>query len=251
MGTSTTNPSGRGIVLLSGGLDSATVLAMARARGVESHCLSFRYGQRHDVELRAARRVAEALGAASWRVVDVDLRAFGGSALTADLEVPRGRSVEEMGQEIPITYVPARNTIFLSFALGLAEVIDARDLYIGANAVDYSGYPDCRSEFLEAFERLANLGTRVGVEAARGIGGSGFRVHAPLVAMSKAEIIRTGHGLGLDYGLTWSCYDPQHVPVEDRGQPSGAPRACGACDSCALRRRGFIDAGIPDPTPYA
>lgn len=229
-----------GVVLLSGGLDSATVLAMVRARGVEAHCLSFRYGQRHDVELRAAERVAGALGAASWRLADVDLRAFGGSALTADIDVPRGRTSEDMGRDIPITYVPARNTIFLSLALGLAEILGASDIYMGANAVDYSGYPDCRPAFLEAFERLANLATRAGVEATSGV--PAFRVHAPLLAMSKAEIVRAGAELGLDQGATWSCYDPQRMAGEDR--------ACGRCDSCLLRRRGFSDAGVPDPTRY-
>lgn len=234
---------GSAVVLLSGGLDSATVLAMARARGLECHCLSFRYGQRHDVELQAARRIAERLGAASWRVVDVDLRAFGGSALTADIAVPKGRDVAEMGADIPITYVPARNTIFLSFALGLAEVMGARELHIGANAVDYSGYPDCRPVFLEAFERLANLATRAGVASEDGQATHGFRVVAPLLSMSKADIIRAGADLELDHGLTWSCYDPQHI--------GEVPRACGGCDSCALRRKGFADAGIADPTLYA
>lgn len=228
------------VVLLSGGLDSATVLAMAQSQGFTPHCLSFRYGQRHEVELGAAERVARVRGVASWRVVDIDLRAFGGSALTADLEVPKGRGSAAMTAEIPITYVPARNTIFLSFALGLAEVLGAHDLFLGANAVDYSGYPDCRPAFLEAFQRLANLGTRAGVEAQREE--DRFRVHAPLVAMTKAEIIRTGTALGVDYGLTWSCYDPVVV--------GGQAHACGGCDSCLLRRRGFLEAGVPDPTRY-
>ncbi len=220
------------VVLVSGGLDSATALAVARSRGLECHALSFDYSQRHVVELDAARVVAKALGATSHRVVEVDLRAFGGSALTTDdIAVPR-----EGTDGIPVTYVPARNTIFLSFALAFAEIIGAREIFIGANAVDYSGYPDCRPEFIEAFERLANLATKVGVE------GESFHVRAPLMAMTKAEIIREGIRLGVDYGLTWSCYDPRHAP--------GGPRACGACDSCRIRRRGFVDAGVPDPTPY-
>ena len=218
----------RCVVLLSGGLDSATVLAIARARGLEAHALSFRYGQRHAIELLAAARVAAALGAASHRVVDVDLRAFGGSALTADIPVPVAG-----GAGIPVTYVPARNTIFLAFALGLAEVLHARAIFIGANAVDYSGYPDCRPEFIAAFEALANLATKAAVEGAR------VRVEAPLVAMTKAEIIREGARLGVDYGLTWSCYDPQ-----------ADGKTCGRCDSCAIRRRGFVEAGVSDPTSY-
>lgn len=234
----------KAVVLLSGGLDSATVLAMVRARGLEAHCLSFRYGQRHDVELRAAERVARALGAASWRVAEVDLRAFGGSALTDAIEVPKGRDTSAMAGEIPVTYVPARNTIFLSFALGLAEVIGARELFIGANAVDYSGYPDCRPQFLEAFERLANLATRAGVEATTDE--ERFHVRAPLVSLTKAEIVQEGVRLGVDYGLTWSCYDPRPPSVA-----GGEPLACGACDSCLLRKKGFADAGVPDPTRYA
>jgi 7-cyano-7-deazaguanine synthase len=235
------------VVLLSGGLDSTTVLAIARERGFACHCLSFRYGQRHDVELAAAARVAHAQGALSHRVVDVDLRAFGGSALTSEIEVPKAPDVEAMkarsagrGDDIPVTYVPARNTIFLSFALGLAEVTGARDLFIGANAVDYSGYPDCRPAFLEAFERLANLGTKAGVEAKTDA--ERFHVHAPLVALTKAEIIREGTRLGVDYGLTWSCYDPV--------RRDGDAFACGACDSCLLRKKGFAEAGVPDPTRY-
>lgn len=221
------------VVLLSGGLDSTTVLAVARAEGHECHCLTVDYGQRHLVELAAARRVAEALGASSHRVVSLDLRALGGSALTSDIEVPKDR--EPGGGEIPVTYVPARNTVLLSLLLGLAEVVKARELFIGANAVDYSGYPDCRPEFLHAFEDLARLATRAGVE-----GGTRFRVRAPLLHLTKAHIIRLGHDLGIDYGLTHSCYDPT---------PEGL--ACGRCDSCILRRRGFRDAGIADPTRYA
>lgn len=228
-------PTGRrAVVLLSGGLDSATCLAIARTEGYETYALSFAYGQRHAAELDAARRVAGALGAAAHHVATIDLRAFGGSALTGDIAVPRPASPEEIGREIPVTYVPARNTVFLSFALAWAEVLRARDLFIGVNALDYSGYPDCRPEFLEAFERVANLGTKAGVE------GSRFRVHAPLLHLTKAEIIRRGADLGVDHGLTRSCYDPD-----------AEGRACGRCDSCVLRRRGFEVAGLPDPTPYA
>jgi 7-cyano-7-deazaguanine synthase len=227
------------VVLLSGGLDSATTLAFARQQGFVCHALAFRYGQRHAVELDHAKRVASALGADSFRVVDIDLRAFGGSALTADLAVPKARV--GIGDDVPVTYVPARNTIFLSFALGLAEVSGARDLFIGANALDYSGYPDCRPEFLLAFEAAANLGTKAGVTARTDA--ERFRVQAPLLQMTKAEIISTGMALGVDYSLTWSCYDPQ-------ANDGGHPRACGGCDSCLLRRRGFLEAGVQDPTPY-
>ncbi len=223
----------KAVVLLSGGLDSATCLAVARSEGFACHTLAFAYGQRHDVEVEAARRVAEALGALEHKVIRLDLRAFGGSALTDDIDVPRPGSTEEIGRDIPVTYVPARNTIFLSFGLAWAEVLGARDIYIGANALDYSGYPDCRPEFLEAFERVANLGTRAGVEGDR------FRIHAPLLSLTKAEIIRLGTRLGVDYGLTHSCYDPD---------PRGL--ACGRCDSCLLRRKGFAEAGVPDPTRY-
>jgi 7-cyano-7-deazaguanine synthase len=229
------------VVLLSGGLDSATVLAMAKAEGFSCHALSFRYGQRHGVELQAARRVAEALGTASHRIVDVDLRAFGGSALTDDgIAVPRDRDHKEMSEDIPVTYVPARNTLFLSYGLALAEVLEARHIFVGANAVDYSGYPDCRPEYLRAFEVMANLATRMGVEAKD----DSERVHirAPIVAMSKADIIREGVRLGVDYAWTWSCYDPQPGP-------DGA-RACGGCDACQIRRKGFVDAGVADPTRY-
>lgn len=232
------------IVLLSGGLDSATVLAIAKARGFSCHAISFRYGQRHSVELQAARKVCDALGAVSQRVVDIDLRAFGGSALTDDgIAVPRGRDAAEMSESIPVTYVPARNTVFLSYALALAEVKGARDLFIGANAVDYSGYPDCRPEYLAAFEQMANLATKMGVEAAAAGDVDGrVKIHAPIVTMTKAEIIREGVRLGVDYGLTWSCYDPQPAP--------DGPRACGQCDTCLIRQKGFADAGVPDPTKY-
>lgn len=223
----------RASILLSGGLDSATVLAIARADGFECHCLTVDYGQRHRVELEAAARVAEVLGVASHRVLTLDLRAIGGSALTDDIEVPHG---EEPGNEgVPTTYVPARNTVLLALLLGHAEVSGAFDLFIGANAVDYSGYPDCRPAFLEAFEQLADLATVAGAEHR-----AHFRVRAPLLELSKAEIIRRGVSLGVDYGMTHSCYDPT---------PEGL--ACGDCDSCTLRRRGFEEAGIPDPTRYA
>jgi 7-cyano-7-deazaguanine synthase len=217
--------------LLSGGIDSTTCLAIARREGFESHALSFRYGQRHARELEHAARVAEALGAAEHVVVAFDLRRFGGSALTADLEVPKGRELNVGTEEIPITYVPARNTIFLSFALAWAEVLGSSDIFIGVNALDYSGYPDCRPEYIHAFEAMANLATKAGVE-----GSQRLTIHTPLIEMTKAEIIRNGLELGVDYGLTFSCYDPS---------PSGAP--CGQCDSCLLRARGFAQAGIPDP----
>lgn len=223
------------VVLLSGGLDSATALAVARRDGFRCHALSIAYGQRHTVELDAARRVAQALGAVEHRVIDIDLRAVGGSALTAEIAVPKDRPAEEMARGIPVTYVPARNTVFLALALGYAEVVGGFDIFIGVNAVDYSGYPDCRPEFITAFEGLAGLATKAGVE-----GRGRFRVHAPLIRLTKAEIIRLGHGLGVDYALTHSCYDPG---------PDGA--ACGRCDSCVLRRAGFEAAGLPDPTRYA
>ena len=221
------------VVLLSGGVDSATVAAVARAEGFEVCALSFRYGQRHAAELEAAERVAHALGIERRLVLDVDLRPIGGSALTADLPVPRDRRTGEMGADIPATYVPARNTIFLSLALAWAEVLGAQDIFIGANALDYSGYPDCRPEYLRAFETLANLATRAGIE------GSRFTIHAPLLHLTKAEIVRRGTELGVDYGLTVSCYDPS---------PDGA--ACGRCDACLLRRKGFEQSGVPDPTRY-
>lgn len=224
----------RAVVLVSGGLDSATVLAMARQEGFTCHALSFAYGQRHAVELEAARKVALSLGAAEHRVAQIDLRLFGGSALTDDISVPKGRDMDAISHGIPITYVPARNTIFLSFALAWAEVLKAYDIFIGVNALDYSGYPDCRPEYIAAFEVMANLGTAYAKEAGRQV-----HIRAPLSHLTKAEIIREGTRLGVDYAMTLSCYDPS---------PQGL--ACGACDSCQLRRRGFADAGIPDPTPY-
>jgi 7-cyano-7-deazaguanine synthase len=223
------------VVLLSGGLDSATALAVARRDGYRCHALTVAYGQRHAIELDAARRVAAALGVTDHRIATLDLRLFGGSALTADMAVPRDRSEQEIGTGIPITYVPARNTVFLALALGYAEVLNSFNIYVGFNCVDYSGYPDCRPEFVTAFEQLANLATKAGVE-----GKGTFRVHAPLIRLSKAEIIRLGASLGVDYGLTHSCYDPA---------ADGA--ACGRCDSCHIRRAGFEAAGLPDPTRYA
>lgn len=224
----------RAVVLLSGGLDSTTTLALAKAQGFAVHALSVDYGQRHRVELERAERVAKALGAAEHRTVRLDLRTIGGSALTASIDVPKGRSSEDMAHGIPITYVPARNTILLGLALGYAETVGVFDLFIGANVLDYSGYPDCRPEFLEAFERLANLATKAGVE-----GTGRFHVHAPLLKMTKAEIIREGMRLGVDYSLTLSCYDPD-----------AEGRACGTCDSCLLRKKGFEEAGVKDPTVY-
>lgn len=229
------SPKPKAVILLSGGLDSATVLAVARQDGYDCHALSFDYGQRHRVELAAAGRVAAALGAADHKTVHVDLRAFGGSALTADIAVPKDRDDAAMAGAIPITYVPARNMIFLSYALGYAEVLQAADIFIGVNALDYSGYPDCRPAFIQAFEAAANLATKAAVE-----GHVRLKVHAPLIDMTKAGIIRLGMRLGVDYGLTTSCYDPA---------PDGA--ACGRCDSCKLRRRGFLEAGVADPTCYA
>ena len=220
------------VVLLSGGLDSATCLAIASAEGFAAHALSFRYGQRHRHELDAAARVVAAVGAAAHRVVDIDLASFGGSSLVGDGEIPKGRSDEEIGGGIPSTYVPARNTVFLAYALAWAEVVGANDIFIGVNALDYSGYPDCRPEFIAAFEAVANAGTRTGTE------GDGYRIRAPLLELTKAQIIERGTALGVDYGLTVTCYDPT-----DDG-------ACGACDACVLRRRGFEAAGVPDPTRY-
>lgn len=222
------------VVLLSGGLDSATTAAIARSEGYRLHTLSIDYGQRHRFELEAARRVAESLGSHRHTVASVSLGQFGGSALTGDGEVPRGRGEEEIARGIPITYVPARNTVFLSLALGYAEVIGAADLFLGVNAVDYSGYPDCRPDFIEAFEKLANLATKAGVE-----GSLRFRVHTPLIDLTKAEIIRRGMELGVDYSLTHTCY----APLED-----GV--ACGRCDACHLRRKGFREAGVEDPIAY-
>ena len=223
----------RAVVLLSGGMDSATAAAVALDQGFEVYPLSFRYGQRHAAELDAAKRVAERLGLRRHVVLDIDLRAFGGSALTGDLEVPKDTPLERIGSTIPATYVPARNTIFLSFALGWAETLGASDIFIGANALDYSGYPDCRPEYIEAFARMANLATRAGVE------GGSLRIHTPLISLSKAEIIRLGNRLGVEYALTWSCYDPT---------PEGT--ACGRCEACILRRKGFREAGVEDPTRY-
>lgn len=222
------------VCLLSGGLDSATTLAIARRDGFECHALSFDYGQRHRIELTAAARVARSLGAVEHKTAVIDLRLFGGSALTAAIDVPKDRPTAEMSHGIPITYVPARNTIFLSFALAWAEVLGSSDIYLGVNAVDYSGYPDCRPDYIAAFERMANLATRAGVEGAQNL-----KIHAPLMALSKADIIRTGLKLGVDYSLTHSCYDPD---------PEG--RACGHCDSCQLRLAGFAAAGAVDPVTY-
>ena len=224
----------KAVVLLSGGLDSTTVLAIAKAEGHDVYALSFAYGQRHSWELECARVVARAGGANEHRIASIDLRAFGGSALTADIDVPKGRSPEEMGSGIPITYVPARNTIFLSYALAWAEVLGSSDIFIGVNALDYSGYPDCRPEFIAAFERMANLATKAGVE-----GRQALKIHAPLMSLTKAEIIKTGLELGVDYSLTSSCYDPS---------PTGQP--CGSCDSCVLRQKGFRENGLVDPLQY-
>jgi len=225
----------RAVVLLSGGLDSATTLAVAREQGYECFALSFDYGQRHARELESAQQIAASLGAARHLTLRLDLRAVGGSALTDDIKVPKGRSHEAIGAGIPVTYVPARNTIFLSHALAWAETLGSQDIFIGVNALDYSGYPDCRPEFIEAFERLANLATRAGVE-----GTSRFRVHTPLITLSKAQIVARAHELGVNLSLTWSCYEPE---------PDG--RACGLCDSCLLRKKGFAEARLPDPVPSA
>jgi 7-cyano-7-deazaguanine synthase len=224
----------RAVALASGGLDSSTAIALAKTQGFDIYALSFDYGQRHRCELEAARRVMQSLGITNHVITAINLRAFGGSALTSDIDVPKGRDPNKISSGIPVTYVPARNTVFLSLALGWCEVLNAQDIFIGVNAIDYSGYPDCRPEFLEAFERLANLATKAGVE-----GKARFRIHAPLLHMTKAQIIRAGIEVGVDYALTHSCYDPT---------PEGL--ACGACDSCILRRRGFEEAGIPDPTRY-
>ena len=230
-----TDASRNAVVLLSGGLDSATVLAIARSEGFACHALSFRYGQRHAVELAAAERVANHLGVNSQRIVDIDLRQFGGSALTSDTPVPKRASASEIGSDIPITYVPARNTIFLSYALAFAEVAGAADIFIGVNALDYSGYPDCRPEFIAAFERLANVATKAAVA-----GRQQLKIHTPLIRLTKGQIIRRGLELGVDYSLTSSCYDPD-----------AAGRACGHCDSCLLRLKGFADSGVRDPIRYA
>ena len=223
------------VILLSGGVDSATAAAIAKQQGFDLHALSFRYGQRHERELASAQQVASFLQAKTHQILSFDLRAIGGSALTDDIAVPKGRSEAEMGTGIPVTYVPARNTIFLSFALALAERIEAQDIFFGANQLDYSGYPDCREEYIQAFERMTNLATKAGVE-----GKSRLTIHTPLLKMSKAAIIKTGLALGFDYALTWSCYDPR-----------SDDRACGRCDSCQLRLKGFAEAGVIDPIPYA
>jgi 7-cyano-7-deazaguanine synthase len=220
----------KAVVLLSGGMDSATTLAVASSEGYETYTISFNYGQRHLVELEAAQRVAQALGAKKHLTVVVNLREIGGSALTSDEEVPKRRSAEEISHGIPVTYVPARNTVFLALAVAWAEAIGARDIFIGVNVLDYSGYPDCRPEFIEAFAKMADLGTKAGVE------GRGFKIHTPLIRMTKAEIIKKGLELGVDYSLTHSCYDPS---------PDGKP--CRACDSCLLRQKGFDEAGVDDP----
>jgi 7-cyano-7-deazaguanine synthase len=224
----------KAVVLLSGGLDSTTTLAIAQSEGYDAHALSFRYGQRHAAELAAATRVAQQFGLIHHIVAEIDLRLFGGSALTSDTEVPKGRSIEEMGTGIPVTYVPARNTIFLSFALAWAEVLGASDVFIGVNALDYSGYPDCRPEYIDAYERMANLATKAGVE-----GTQRLKIHTPLIALTKAQIIQRGVSLGVNYGLTLTCYDPSHEGV-----------SCGHCDACLLRLKGFAESGLSDPAPY-
>ncbi|MBN2011632.1 7-cyano-7-deazaguanine synthase QueC [candidate division KSB1 bacterium] len=225
----------KAVVLLSGGVDSATTLAIAKSEGYEVYAMSFRYGQRHDVELNAAQQVANHLGVNQHIIMDINLRAIGGSALTDDIDVPKAGEKKDDTEEsgIPVTYVPARNTIFLSFALGWAEVLNANHIFIGVNAIDYSGYPDCRPEFIEAFEMMANLATKAGVE------GESLQIHTPLIYLTKAQIIQTGIDLGVDYSITHSCYDPA---------PDGS--ACGECDSCMLRKKGFAEAGVPDPTIY-
>lgn len=224
----------RAVVLLSGGLDSTTTLALAQSDGYAVYALTFRYGQRHAAEIDAARRISANAGVVEHVVAQIDLRAFGGSALTDDIAVPKGRAVEEMGAGIPVTYVPARNTIFLSFALAWAEVLDIGDIFIGVNALDYSGYPDCRPEYIAAYEHMANLATKAGVE-----GRQRLKIHTPLIHLTKAEIIRRGLDLGVDYALTVTCYDPS---------PSG--EACGECDACLLRLKGFSANGVTDPAPY-
>jgi 7-cyano-7-deazaguanine synthase len=224
----------KAIVLLSGGLDSTTTLAIAKEQGFEPYALTFRYGQRHEIEVRAAHQISKRLGAAQHVVVDIDLRLFGGSALTGDSPVPKNRTADQMNHGIPITYVPARNTIFLSFALAWAEVLQSWDVFIGVNALDYSGYPDCRPEYVQAYERMANLATKAAVEE-RGH----LQIHAPLIALSKSQIVQRGLALGIDYSLTTSCYDP-----------STEGEACGECDSCTLRLKGFREAGAEDPIRY-
>jgi 7-cyano-7-deazaguanine synthase len=229
------NSAKKTVVLLSGGLDSATLLAIAKHQGFDVYAMSFRYGQRHEHELNAAERVARQAGVAKHVIVEIDLGAFGGSALTdASIAVPKGRNAREMSSDIPVTYVPARNTIFLSFAVAWAETLGAGDIFIGVNAVDYSGYPDCRPEYIEAYQRMADLATKAGVE-----GKQRLTIHTPLIRMTKAQIIRTGLDLGVDYSITSTCYDP-----------SPAGEACGACDACQLRLKGFADNGVADPAPY-
>jgi 7-cyano-7-deazaguanine synthase len=225
----------KAVVLLSGGLDSTTVLAIAKSTDYAVYAMSFRYGQRHAVELESARRVADAMGVEKHLIVDIDLRAIGGSALTDNIAVPKERSNEAMSSGIPVTYVPARNTVFLSFALAWAETLNAADIFIGVNALDYSGYPDCRPEYIEAYEHMANLATKAGVE-----GNLKLKIHTPLISMSKAQIIQAGISLGVDYSLTHSCYDPTAQGL-----------ACGKCDSCLLRLKGFAEANTTDPLPYA
>ena len=225
----------KAVVLSSGGIDSTTVMAMAKHEGFEIHSLSFSYGQRHAVELEAAQKVADALGAAEHLVINIDLKKIGGSSLTDDMDVPKARDERTMTREIPVTYVPARNTIFLSFALAWAEVLESSDIFIGVNAIDYSGYPDCRPEYIDAFERMANLATKAGVE-----GMTKIKIKTPLIRLTKAQIINKGIELGIDYSVTHSCYDPS---------PQGL--ACGRCDSCFLRKKGFKEAGVDDPTRYA
>lgn len=228
------NEKKQAVVLLSGGLDSTTTLAIAKEAGFELNAITYRYGQKHSIEAEAARVVAGRFGVARHVFFDIDLRLFGGSALTADMPVPKNRPLAEMGEGIPVTYVPARNTIFLSFALAWAEVLSSEDIWIGVNSVDYSGYPDCRPEYIEAYRRMANLATREGVE-----GRQNLRIHTPLISLTKAEIIRRGLSLGVDYSITSTCYDPS---------PHGG--ACGACDACQLRLKGFAVNGISDPAPY-
>jgi len=229
-----TNPNTKAVVLLSGGIDSTTTLALAQRDGFEVYALTFRYGQRHQVEIEAARRIARAFRAARHEIIDLDLRPFGGSALTDDIAVPKDRGADEIARGIPVTYVPARNTIFLSVALAWAEVLGAADIFIGVNALDYSGYPDCRPEYIAAFQHMADLATRAGVE-----GRQRLHIHTPLIALSKKEIIQTGLSLGVDYAITASCYDPS---------PTG--EACGHCDACLLRLKGFLEAGAHDPVRY-
>ena len=224
----------KAVVLLSGGVDSTTILAIAQSQGYDVYTMSFRYGQRHVLELDSAKQISEKMGAKKHVIIDIDLRAFGGSALTDDIDVPKERSDQEIGTGIPITYVPARNTIFLSFALAWAETLEIDTIFIGVNALDYSGYPDCRPEYIEAYQRMGNLATKAGVE-----GIAKLKIETPLISMTKAQIIQKGAELGVDYGLTLSCYDP-----DSQG------RACGACDSCLLRIKGFEEAGVADPTIY-